>query len=184
MRIRGLVALSALVVALVPSVAQSAPQRHVVVVYGRLHASPDALPDQSLCLAAGGSFVPGPTDVPESGTSVLTGTFEGTGRFCGHTTGWVGPDGRVPFIETDTFTGTVHGCGRGTVRYRVEGYLSVLPDASRGGLPSEEEWRIVPGSGTGGLRGLTLGGGHDSGQINPDSSIDTDFAGKVTCGAR
>ncbi|MDP9181645.1 MAG: hypothetical protein M3P04_02560 [Actinomycetota bacterium] len=154
---------------------------HPVTARGVLDAVADPVPDPTLCNAAGGTYVAGPADFPESGTSTLKGTFDGTGRFCGHTTGFPGPGGRIEVVETDTFTGTVHGCGTGTVVYRVKGYVGAVPDLARRGLPSEEDWQIVPGSGTGGLRSLRSGGGHDSGQINLDSSIHTDFKGHVSC---
>jgi len=180
-RTAGLIA-PLVVLALTTAVPGAAAQRvRVITVTGSLHAVPDGVPDPTLCNAAGGSYVAGPTDVPESGTSVLRGTFEGTGRFCGHTTGLPGPDGSVQFVETNTFTGTVHGCGTGTVTYHVKGYVGALPDPARGGLPTEEDWQVVAGSGTGGLSGLRSGGGHNSGQINLDGSIDTDFKGRVRC---
>ena len=168
--------------ALTSPTATGAPRHgRTVVVTGHLHALSDAIPDTALCEAAGGAFVPGPLDVPESGTSVLTGTFNGTGRFCGHTTGVPDATGRVAFVEVDVFTGTVRGCGRGRVTYRVSGTVGLVPDASLEGLPTDEQWRIVAGTGVGGLRGLTSGGGHDLGHLHADASIDTDFVGRVTC---
>jgi hypothetical protein len=154
---------------------------HTVKVTGSLHAMSDAVPDTTLCDAEGGAYAIGPTDLPESGTSRYTGTFEGTGRFCGRFVPGIGPGGSLPFIETDTFTGTVHGCGVGTVTYHVKGYVGSRFDPDRGGLPTEEDWRLAPRSGHGGLAGMRSGGGHDSGQINVDGSIDTDFTGTVTC---
>lgn len=153
----------------------------VIKVTGSLHAVSDAIPDVALCNAEGGVYAVGPTDVPESGTSTITGTFHGTGRFCGHVVPGIGPGGSLPFVETDTFTGTVRGCGTGTVTYHVAGFVGTRFDAARRGLPTEEDWQIARGSGVGGLAGLRSGGGHDSGQINPDSSIDTDFTGTVSC---
>ncbi len=156
-------------------------QARVVKVVGHLHATSDAVPDASLCNSQGGEYAIGATDVPESGTSTITGTFAGTGRFCGHTTAGVGPGGSLPFVETDVFTGTVHGCGTGTLIYHVRGYVGSHFSTARNGLPTEEDWRIAAGSGTTGLRGLTSGGGHDSGEIHPDTSIDTSFTGSVRC---
>jgi hypothetical protein len=163
--------------------ALSATDQHgrVVRVVGRLHATSDAVPDTSLCDAQPDGYAVGPADVPESGTSTLTGTFAGTGRFCGHTTRGLGPGGSLPFVETDVFTGTVHGCGTGSATYRVRGYVGSSYSTARNGLPTEEDWQVVAGSGTAGLRGLTSGGGHDSGAIHPDTSIDTDFTGSVRC---
>jgi hypothetical protein len=153
----------------------------IIRVTGTLRAVTDAVPDVTLCNAEGGAYAIGPTDLPESGSSTITGTFRGTGRFCGHLVPGIGPGGSLPFVETDTFTGTVRGCGTGTVIYHVTGFVGTRFDTGRGGLPTEEDWRIARGSGLAGLSGLRSGGGHDSGQINLDSSIDTDFKGTVTC---
>ena len=181
-RRRACLSTAAAVLAVTTTVAGASDAKaRAVRVVGSLHASSDAVPDEALCDADGGDYAVGPTEAPESGTSTLRGTFDGTGRFCGHTTAGVGPGGAIPFVETDTFTGTVHGCGTGTVVYHVSGYIGGQLDPSRQGLPTEEDWQIVPGSGTGGLRGIRSGGGHDSGQINLDSSIDTEFSGRLTC---
>ena len=176
-----LAAAAALLVLLTVPALGSQGSGRTIKVTGMLHAVADAVPDVSLCNAEGGVYAVGPTDVPESGSSTITGTFQGTGRFCGHVVAGVGPGGSVPFVETDTFTGAVKGCGVGTVTYHVTGYVGTQPDVARGGLPTEEDWQIARGSGLGGLSGLVSGGGHDTGQINVDSSIDTDFTGTVSC---
>jgi hypothetical protein len=159
-------------------------QSTTISVTGHLHAIPDVVPDTTLCQAEGGVYAVGPSDAPESGTSTITGTFNGTGRFCGHTLRRIGPGGSLPFIETDTFTGTVRGCGKGTVTYHVNGVVRTRPHPATLGLPTDETWQIAAHSGTAGLHSLTSGHGHDVGQINADSSIDTDFRGSVTCTRR
>jgi hypothetical protein len=150
-------------------------------VSGSLHAVTDPVTDTALCQQQGGEYVPGPTDYSYSGTSSYAGTFQGTGRFCGRSTGAVNPDGTVPFIETDTFTGTVRGCGSGTVTYHVHGVIDAALDLATKGVPAEEDWVVVVRSATGGLRALRSGHGHDHATINPDSSIDAEFSGVVTC---
>ncbi|MEA2644971.1 MAG: hypothetical protein QOE92_54 [Chloroflexota bacterium] len=173
----GLAATQALIVA-------SAEVTTTIAVSGHLNALTDVVPDRSLCDAQGGAFAPGPTDAFYSGTSTLTGTFEGTGRFCGRTSdGVIRQDGNVPFLETDLFTGTVQGCGKGSVTYTVNGTVGAKPMVATQGLPTDEDWQIVARSGIAGLSGLVSGGGHDVGQINADSSIDTDFTGAVQCTA-
>jgi hypothetical protein len=57
-----------------------------------------------------------------------TGTFTGTQLFEG--TLVLFKDGSFNFAQIITFTGTVAGCGTGTVVFRVEGTGLVLPDGS------------------------------------------------------
>lgn len=166
---------------LVAAVPASADNAHRVNVRGTLHALTDAVTDTSLCIAQGGEYVPGALDYSYSGTSTYAGTFTGTGRFCGHSSGGPAADGSVPFTETDTFVGTVTGCGRGTVVYDVHGFIHPSLDLGRRALNADEDWRVVPRSGPNGLRGLRSGSGHDPAWINADSSIDADFLGFVTC---
>jgi hypothetical protein len=167
--------------AAVPAHADNA---HRITVHGTLHALTDVVTDTSLCKAQGGSYVPGALDYAYSGTSTYAGTFRGTGRFCGHSTGGPAADGSVPFTETDTFVGTVNGCGTGTVVYDVHGFIHPSLDLGRRALNADEDWRVVPRSGLKGLRGLRSGNGHDPAWINADTSIDADFLGVVTCARR
>ena len=154
-----------------------------VTVSGGLHALMDAVPDSTVCDAQGGEFATSPTDYVYSGTSAYYGTFEGTGRFCGRSTGGIGPGNSVPFVEVDTFTGTVHGCATGTVTYTVHGFVEGRFDTANRGLPGDEVWKLVAGSGKHGLRRLRSGSGSDVGTINADSTIDAPFVGRVTCAA-
>ncbi|GAC1442561.1 MAG: hypothetical protein NVS3B26_17270 [Mycobacteriales bacterium] len=159
----------------------SAEHPHLVHVVGSLHAVQDTVPDMSLCAKEGGAYAVGTGEVPESGASTLRGTFEGTGKYCGHSLpAVVGPNGSIPIVETDLFTGTVHGCGTGTVTYHVTGFVGAPTASTPGGLPTQEDWRIVAGSGTGGLKGLRGGAGHNSGQVNADGD-NTQFNGTVSC---
>jgi hypothetical protein len=130
-------------------------------------------------------YVPGPSDVFYSGTSIFLGTFEGTGRFCGHSTeDVVRSDGSVPFIETDTFTGIVHGCGTGHVTYSVRGSVSPFDPATQS-VPAQEDWKIVAQGGTEGLGGLMSGGGHNNATlISLTSSEAGTFTGSVKCVGR
>jgi hypothetical protein len=162
--------------------ARVAKRAVTVPVRGTLNATYDAVPDRTLCDARGGVYAPGLSDFFYSGTSIYAGTFEGTGRFCGHTTqGVVGSDGSIPFIETDTFTGTVHGCGTGHVTYSVRGAVSSLFDPATQSLPAEEDWKIVARGGTEGLRGLRSGGGHNNAAISLNTNDAGTFMGSVKC---
>lgn len=83
-------------------------------------------------------------------------------------------------MTRNTFTGTVSGCGAGSITYSVEGVVYPF-DPMTQRVPVEEDWQILEGSGTGGLHGLRSGGGHGNAQINLDLSIDAEFNGIVRC---
>ncbi|MEV4757434.1 hypothetical protein AB0J86_20275 [Micromonospora sp. NPDC049559] len=81
---------------------------------------------------------------------------------------------------TGTFTGAVTGCGTGTFRYEVvRGFARLLanPTAPNG----RELWRIVPGSGTGGLAGVTAGRGVGVYTIQQSLANQGFFAGRIAC---
>lgn len=140
----------------------------VIEVRGSLHAGRSSLPDPQCPAGTHYSLYP-----------EYTGVFSGTGVVCGRGTG-VNPDGSVSFNETNTFTGTVGGCGAGSITYSVEGVVYPLDPMSQT-LPAEEDWQIIEGSGAGGLRHLRSGGGHNNGVIKSDGSIDAEFNGIVRC---
>lgn len=162
---------------------------HVIHVKSTLHGEQPLEADTTQCVKRGGEFVPGPLDSAYNGTSVYHGTFEGTGTYCGYIPPGVNHDGTLNFIETDTFTGTVAGCGTGTVTYDVHGTSDVVPDPSRAALPAREHWQILRGSGTGGLAHLVAGKGDDPAKVNltptsstpPKTTVDADFQGVVRC---
>jgi len=160
-------------------------QRHPssnLTVSGGVHVKPtDAVADPTLCDAQGREYSTSATDYVYSGSSTYYGTFEGTGRLCGHSTPGFGPGNSIPFVEVDEFTGTVHGCGTGSVIYTVHGFVEAGFDTGSRGLPGHEQWQLDVRSATKGLRGLRSGSGRDVGTINPDSSIDAPFVGRVTC---
>jgi hypothetical protein len=152
-----------------------------VRVVSQLHGVQDAVPDGSVCAARGGEYVPGPTDLAYSGVSTYTGTFEGTGRFCGYIPPRPNADGSLSFVETDVFTGLVRGCGRGSITYVVHGFIYPSVDLTRRSLDAAEDWVVVARTGTQGLRGLLSGRGHDPAWVNADDTVDADFRGTVRC---
>jgi hypothetical protein len=143
--------------------------------------------DTDLCKARGGAYYPGDqSDFFYSGTGTLEGTFKGIAEYCGHSTQGVAvPAGSIAYVETDTFTGTVDGCGSGIGSFTTD-LLGVanLAASSQQGVPIHATWQIVAGSGTAGLRGLR------SGSITEDATIattngmltsDFQFRGSVEC---
>jgi hypothetical protein len=84
------------------------------------------------------------------------------------------------FSGIETFTGTVAGCGAGTITYTVaDGFAQLAPDPA---APNgHQRWTIVPGAGTGGLAGVIGGLGVGIFTIQPTLANNGVFAGVVTC---
>lgn len=169
--IAGLLLVHSLLVAGSPTFAQAGPNSRsatVIEVRGSLHAEPSSLPDAQCPAGTQYSMYP-----------EYSGVFSGTGVVCGRSNG-VNSDGSLSFAETNKFTGTVSGCGAGSITYSVEGVVYPLDPVTQT-LPANEDWQIIEGSGTGGLRRLRSGGGHNNAVINSDGSIDAEFNGFVRC---
>jgi Protein of unknown function (DUF3224) len=84
------------------------------------------------------------------------------------------------FSGIETFTGTVDGCGTGTITYTVaNGFATLVPNPTApNGIQS---WTIVAGAGTGGLAGVTGGQGVGIFTIQQTLANDGFFAGLLTC---
>jgi hypothetical protein len=88
--------------------------------------------------------------------------------------------GSFTFSGIETFTGTVDGCGTGSITYTVaDGFaqLEPTPTAPNG----RQRWTIVPGAGTGGLTGVTGGQGVGIFTIQLTLANEGFFAGFLTC---
>ncbi len=88
--------------------------------------------------------------------------------------------GAFTFSGIETFTGTVDGCGTGTITYQVtNGFAQLAPDPT---APNgHQTWAIVPGAGTGGLSGVTGGQGVGIFTIQTTLANEGFFAGFLTC---
>jgi hypothetical protein len=88
--------------------------------------------------------------------------------------------GAFTFSGVETFTGTVDGCGTGTITYTVSnGFAQLLPNPT---APNgAQSWKIVPGAGTGGLAGVSAGQGVGVFTIQQTLANEGFFAGFVTC---
>jgi hypothetical protein len=109
--------------------------------------------------------------VPFSLLGSATGDFEGRSAQTGG--GARLADGSLYANSTLVFTGSIRGCGDGTVVMRSTGF-------NRGGEISGTI-EIVEGSGTGDLAGLTGDGPVTSGEAGPDGSSGT-VAMRIRCG--
>lgn len=107
-----------------------------------------------------------------SPTTVVSGDWVGHTEY---TIGWVTvPSGDTYATSLETFTGTVKGCGTGTMTYRQFG------TADRKGT-MRFEWQVVESLGTGELAGLQ-GHGTLTGASRPDQSSEGEFSGEIDCG--
>jgi len=88
--------------------------------------------------------------------------------------------GAFTFSGVETFTGTIDGCGTGTVTYTVSnGFAQLAPNPT---APNGyQTWSIVPNAGTGGLTGVTEGQGAGIFTIQPTLANEGFFAGFLVC---
>ncbi len=125
-----------------------------------------------------GGAVPDCNSIHYQGTGTYTGDLDGSLAYSGY--GYVRDDGKVGSREdSNLFTGTVAGCGTGTFRYKAEGVFNGV-DPAAGGLVGEETLDIIPGTGSGGLSGLS-GSAIGAFVAHADGSLDVDYMGRFDC---
>jgi hypothetical protein len=84
------------------------------------------------------------------------------------------------YSGTGKFTGSVRGCGTGSMAYEVRnGFVRQEQNPVRPN--GYEEWRVVPGQGTGGLVNVSAGQGVGIYTIYPTLANNGFFAGALTC---
>jgi hypothetical protein len=118
-----------------------------------------------------------PTDAVFHGSSTVTGpTLSGTVEY----TFWGHPDsdGNFVFHTYETLTGSVAGCGRGTVSYTVDGKTGGSDPRA---MTLTGDVSFVPGSGTGRLRAITSGHGTLTGTSSITTQNSGKFDGEVVC---
>jgi len=121
------------------------------------------------------------TSVPSKGTcrglARSTGPMRLTGDWQGQSEYTYGffilPSAHTYGGGVDQFTGTIRGCGTGSVVYQQQFSFD-----SKGNF--QGRWQMIEGSGIGGLAGLR-GTGSYSADIKPDRSISGDYSGTVHC---
>jgi len=83
------------------------------------------------------------------------------------------------FLEVDTFTGTVEGCGKGSFKFTLAGnvdFTALTPN----GWPGRGTWEVIEGTGKDGLTGIT-GGGTSTFFFRPTFSNFGDLVGTLIC---
>ena len=119
----------------------------------------DYIPKTGLCHGTG------------SGHADLTGTWKGTTVY---EYGFATTPANVSQLSIiQTFTGTINGCGTGSMSYRLFGTLSATGKI-------DLEWQTVEGFGSGALAGAT-GHGTATGIYKADFSTTGDFTGVLRC---
>ena len=171
----GLAALIALVAA-APSAALAASKP--IAVKAHLHAETDATSILPGCTL--GSTLPDCNHFHYNGEGTYSGGLVGSLRYSGDA--FLRSDGKVGTDETDTFVGKLLGCGQGTFSYKAAAVFQGL-DATKGGIVGDETLTVIPGSGTAALKGLA-GGARGTFVVNPDGSIDADYAWGLSCVTR
>lgn len=119
----------------------------------------DYIPKTGLCHGTG------------SGHADLTGTWKGTTVY---EYGFATTTANVSQLSIiETFTGTITGCGTGSMSYRLFGTLSATGKI-------DLTWQTIEGFGSGALTGAT-GHGTAIGTYNADFSQTGDFEGELRC---
>jgi hypothetical protein len=96
------------------------------------------------------------------------GTFNGTFLDVGHYHYNTDTEGSADVQGFQVFTGSVAGCGSGTMTFAYHGHFTSSPDpANAGNLHGYDNLTLVPGSTTLGLKGLVDAQVLETGDINP-----------------
>jgi Protein of unknown function (DUF3224) len=108
----------------------------------------------------------------ERTSSILTGSLSGTSVSAG--AGVPNAAGGFDAVGIHLFTGTVEGCGAGTLVWTEE-------LASAGGGEAAGTWHIADGSGTGALESVSGSGSFES-HVNADGGGTGTSTGRISCG--
>lgn len=172
----------------------AARQGRVVHVHATIRGTSPLTGSADQCIRRGGDYDPHGVPTSYSGTMVVHGTLEGTATFCGWIPPAVNSDGSLNYLETDTFTGTLAGCGRGSLTYDIRGRVYPAFDPQHTALKATETWSVDRGSGTGELAGVTSGGGHQPAWLvltpttdergTPATELDGGLEGVIRCTPR
>lgn len=119
----------------------------------------DYIPKTGLCHGTG------------AGEATVTGSWQGTTVY---EYGFATTPANLTYVTvTETFEGTIPGCGTGAMSYRIGGTVDAAGKIAT-------EWEIVDGFGSGELASVR-GHGTQLGTYNPDFSQTGDFSGELDC---
>jgi len=90
------------------------------------------------------------------------------------------PDDTIDYIAVEAFTGSLDGCGSGSVKVAFAGTVS-KPDPVTGNRHDHGAWAVIPKTGMGGLAGVKFGTGTVDGTATPSLSADGLLVGAVSC---
>lgn len=161
--------------ATVPASAASAGA--MIPVNTQFHDDGTVVPATMACETIDG--VPG---VALEGHATFTGGWQGTSVYTACL--YVGlpnlPAGTEYFYGTETFTGSVNHCGTGTMSYQLaNGYVWPYLDPTTGRRSGQQNWKIIPGEGSGDLAKVSSGSGVGLFTISPTGENDGTFIGNL-----
>lgn len=115
------------------------------------------------------------------GSSTTTGNLHGSETY--RLWFYQGADESPASRTYETFTGTIEGCGTGTLDFTVK---NVQPAPHPVNAPAvvhfDGDWEIVAGSGTAGLAGVSSGAGQEHGDmVLPTTANTGQFVGTIMC---
>jgi hypothetical protein len=150
----------------------SSTTRRSVAVSADFQAPPDVVTFAEPCDAAKPIPTVGVCRGTSFGGATYTGTLQGTSQY--QTAFTVPPSGVVYYVALETFSGTVAGCGTGSITVRDTGTISVTGQL-------HYKWEVVQALGTDGLTDVT-GHGAVTGAYNADGSQTGHLTGRLRCG--
>jgi hypothetical protein len=155
-----------------PAEATNPHRAHRVTVHAHWENPPDSFVLSPPCTQT--EYIPltGLCHGTGAGNATITGSWQGTTTYV---YGFVTTPANLTHITIlETFTGTITGCGTGTMTYRLTGTVSATGTIS-------DTWETVPDLGSGDLVNVT-GSGAQLGTYNPDFTQTGDFTGHLYCG--
>jgi hypothetical protein len=153
------------------SSATGSPAHRSVAVSSEFQAPPDAVTFAEPCSATNPIPTVGVCRGTSLGGATYTGTLQGTSAY--QTAFTVSPDGVVYFVSLETFTGTVAGCGTGTMTSSNFGTISATGEL-------QYQQQVVQGLGTDGLAKVN-GHATATGTYNADGTQTGHLAGRLHC---
>ncbi|WP_281918944.1 hypothetical protein [Nocardia sputorum] len=168
---------AAICATVVPS--SASPARQVVPVNAQFHDDGITAPATMTC-----ETIDGVVGVALEGHAAVTGGWQGDAVYTACF--YIGlpklPVGIEYFYGTETFTGSVDGCGNGTMTYRLtDGYVSPDVDTATGRRSGQQKWRISPDGGSGDLTNVRSGSGAAQFIISATGENDGTFTGELRC---
>ncbi|MEV0032719.1 hypothetical protein [Nocardia sp. NPDC050793] len=159
--------------------ASAAPDRHIIPVNALFHDDGTVVPTAMEC-----ETIDGVAGVAMEGHATFTGKWQGAADYkaCFYRGLPNLPLGTEYFYGTETFTGSVDGCGTGSMTYKLsDGYVSPNVDPVTGQRSGQQIWQISPGGGSGDLAAVNSGSGGARFTISAVGENAGTFTGELRC---